>query len=43
MTTTEDILERLVIDEERYGNREAIELMEQGVRYLSKEDNGVTK
>jgi len=39
MTTTEDILERLVIDEEHYGNREAIELMEQGMRYLSKDDN----
>lgn len=39
MTTVEDILERLVIDEEHYGNREAIELMEQGMRYLSKDDN----
>ena len=43
MTTTEDILERLVIDEEHYGNREAIELMEQGIRYLSKEDNEQNK
>ena len=39
MTSAEEILERFVIDEERYGNRKAIELMEQGVRYLSKEDN----
>ncbi len=43
MTTTEDILERLVIDEEHYGNHEAIELMEQGIRYLSKEDNEQNK
>lgn len=43
MATTEDILERLVIDEECYGNREALKLMEHGIRYLSKDDNEQNK
>ncbi len=43
MTSAEDILERFVIDEDNFGYREAIELMEQGIHYLSKEDNEQNK